>query len=229
MENMVTLYIGKHNTTGLKYFGKSAVNFNIQDLLKYGGSGKYWRNHLKKHGKDISMEIYGIFHKDEVKEIALKFSKDNNIVKALNENGKKIWANENPENGLDGCPKGLKRKPTSKETKLKLSKALMGRPSPAKGTTRSKEAKEKTSRTLKETLSNKETRDKMSERQLGSNNSSAKRIQLFDNNNKLIVDVTGGFTKYLKDNNMPSSISRTYRNNSKISRGKYKGWYARIK
>ena len=52
------------------------------------------------------MEIFGIFHKDNVKEIALKFSKDNNIVTALHEDGKrkgkKVWANEKDENGLNG-------------------------------------------------------------------------------------------------------------------------------
>jgi len=108
----VTLYICTHNKTGMKYFGKTTKYFTEEDLQKYyHGSGKYWLNHLRVHGDDVTMEIYGIYNLDEtaddyVKPIALKFSEDNNIVKALNESGdrkgKKIWANINPENGLDG-------------------------------------------------------------------------------------------------------------------------------
>jgi len=106
---LVCLYIFTHNKTGLKYFGKTINSFTKEKLLKYGGSGVYWNNHLKVHGRDISVEIYGIYKISEVREIALKFSKDNNIVKALNESGerkgKKVWANEVPEDGINdgGC------------------------------------------------------------------------------------------------------------------------------
>jgi len=52
------------------------------------------------------MEVYGTYNISEVEEIALKFSEDNNIVSIINESGnrkgKKMWANEKPENGLDG-------------------------------------------------------------------------------------------------------------------------------
>jgi len=131
-KNMVCLYIFTHNITGLKYFGKTKVYFTIETLLKYGGSGSYWKDHKKVHGNDLSAEIYGIFHKDEVKEIALKFSEDNNIVKSLNESGnrkgKKIWANEKNENGLDGGSDGnMLGKLHSKETKQKMSNSQKGR------------------------------------------------------------------------------------------------------
>jgi len=106
IENKVCLYIFTHNITGLKYFGKTNCNFNKAELLKYGGSGSYWNKHLKKHGKDISVEIYGIYNIEEVKEIALKFSRDNDIVSLVNESGprkgKKVWANLIPENGIGG-------------------------------------------------------------------------------------------------------------------------------
>jgi len=118
MKNRVTLYIATHNKTGLKYFGKTEKYFTQEELQKYyHGSGAYWKNHLKKYGNDVTMEVYGIYNLDEVEEIALKFSEENNIVKALNESGdrkgKKVWANGKPENGLDGNVKGNKH---SKET-----------------------------------------------------------------------------------------------------------------
>ncbi len=102
MEGKVCLYIATHNKTGLKYFGKTCKWFTVEDLQKnYHGSGIYWNKHLKKHGKNITMEIYSICslneeNEDYVKHIALKFSEENNIVKS------KKWANLIPENGLDG-------------------------------------------------------------------------------------------------------------------------------
>lgn len=108
-ENKVCLYIFTHNITGLKYFGKTTRYFNEEKLLKYGGSGTYWENHKKVHGNYLSVEIYGIYNINEVKEVALKFSKDNNIVKAINESGKKIWANLKLENGLDGGNNRIKK------------------------------------------------------------------------------------------------------------------------
>jgi len=121
--NQVCLYIATHNKTGLKYFGKTTRYFTQEDLQsKYHGSGVYWNNHLKVHGDDVTMEIYGIYNLNEVEEIALKFSSDNNIVKALNESDKKIWANEKPENGKDGGNTRLGHK-NSLEHNAKISKA----------------------------------------------------------------------------------------------------------
>lgn len=144
MDDKVTLYIAEHNTTGLKYFGKTNRYFNQLELQeKYHGSGTRWKNHLKKHGDDVTMKIYGIFDKSEVESIALKFSMDYDIVES-NE-----WANLVVENGLSGGSQGsgeqnpcfgrkhnqqtrgiiskrLTGKIIPKETRLKISKALCG-------------------------------------------------------------------------------------------------------
>jgi len=93
----VTLYIATHNKTGLKYFGKTTKYFTEEELQKYyHGSGKYWKNHLKKYGNDVIMKIYKICDINEVEKEALKFSKENDIVNS------KEWANLKYENGLDG-------------------------------------------------------------------------------------------------------------------------------
>ena len=111
-QGYVCLYIFTHNITGLKYFGKTINSFDEMSLLNYGGSGVYWKKHIKKHGKDLSVEIYGIHHISKVKDIAVKFSEDNNIVNALNESGnrkgRKIWANSEYETGLSYIQKGHK-------------------------------------------------------------------------------------------------------------------------
>ena len=52
--SMITyLYVKTHTITGLKYLGKTIE----KDPHKYPGSGKYWRLHLKKHGKHYTTEI----------------------------------------------------------------------------------------------------------------------------------------------------------------------------
>lgn len=109
---MTTLMIKTHNTTGIKYFCKTTKTGEA--FLKYNGSGLHWLRHIKKHGKDISTEIYAEFEDDDLMlvETALKFSKENNIIKS------KEWANIVFENGLDGTIPGTK---FSDETKKKMS------------------------------------------------------------------------------------------------------------
>ena len=109
----IYLYIKTHQTTGLKYFGKTVQD----DPYKYKGSGTYWKSHLKKHGNLVDTEVLGYFTKDEVEPIALKFSKDNNIVES------EEWANLIEENGLDGGAYG----PISESTRKKLSAASKGK------------------------------------------------------------------------------------------------------
>ena len=49
----IYLYVKTHNKTGLKYLGKTIS----KDPIKYKGSGLYWRNHITKHGYDVTTEI----------------------------------------------------------------------------------------------------------------------------------------------------------------------------
>lgn len=89
---MIYLYIKTHNITGLKYFGKTIrKNYNT-----YRGSGTYWLRHIKKHGYDVNTELVGCFDYENISEIAINFSIENNIVESED------WANLEIENGLDG-------------------------------------------------------------------------------------------------------------------------------
>ena len=117
---LTTLYIKKHNVTGLKYFGKTERT----DIEKYHGSGLYWGRHLKKHGKDITTTWTKEFtDRDDLVEFAEFFSEFYNIVESDE------WANTKPENGLDGWPKGTpnpRSVPQSEETRAKRSATLKG-------------------------------------------------------------------------------------------------------
>ena len=129
------LYILQHSITGLKYFGKTT-----QDIRKYKGSGVYWTNHIKKHGKKHVVPLWvsdPYIDSDAIVAFALAFSKEHNIVES------KDWANIIPENGLSGG--GNKGISPSAETKKKQSIAKIGKPSPNKGKTASDETKKKQS------------------------------------------------------------------------------------
>jgi hypothetical protein len=117
------LYIKTHNITGLKYFGKT-----IGDPHKYRGSGTHWLAHIKKYGYNVTTEILGYYtDKDSCMEAALKFSVDNDIIKAVNENNKKLWANQIIENGLDGGNTNRTNyKPHTEESKIKMSNSHKG-------------------------------------------------------------------------------------------------------
>jgi hypothetical protein len=114
---MTTLYIKTHLNTGLKYFGKTIK----KDIQKYKGSGKYWTNHIKTHGYNVKTEIlFQSENLEDVKNIALKFSKDNDIVYSTH------WANLTEENGLDGGAHRTGHK-NSEEHRLAISKSNKGR------------------------------------------------------------------------------------------------------
>lgn len=88
----IYLYVKTHNQTGLKYFGKTK-----QNPYKYRGSGKYWLNHIRKHGNDVNTEI--VFQSTDQKEIE-------KIGKELSEKWKvtsdNSWANLKDETGDGG-------------------------------------------------------------------------------------------------------------------------------
>lgn len=90
------LYIKRHITTGLLYFGKTTKNPE-----KYRGSGVYWKRTLAKYGSDVETLWYSLFlDQDSCTEFALLFSRINSIVE------NPAWANLINENGLDGAPVG---------------------------------------------------------------------------------------------------------------------------
>jgi len=101
---MTYLYIKTHNKTGLQYFGK--FTGTERRFKKYKGSGLYWKRHIKKHGYDVTTNIYSIFdiNNCNIEDVALDFSIENNIVDS------KEWANLVLENGLDGSLNNLGKK-----------------------------------------------------------------------------------------------------------------------
>ena len=101
------LYLKQHSITGLLYFGKKIVKGEEDEIENYVGSGKYWRDHLKKHGKDnIETVWYCLFTDlDSLVETALRLSEIMNIVKVKIDN-KKLFANLIIETGLTGGAPG---------------------------------------------------------------------------------------------------------------------------
>lgn len=86
------LYIKKHNTTGLKYLGKT-----IQNPYTYKGSGIVWTRHLKKYGEDVTTEWAKLYTDEKLlNSEALFLSETHDVVKSNN------WANLIEETGLMG-------------------------------------------------------------------------------------------------------------------------------
>jgi hypothetical protein len=110
-----SLYVKQHNTTGLKYFGKT-----IRDPLKYKGSGDYWKRHLQKYGNNVStINVWQFNDQAACRQFAVDFSKDNDIVKS------EKWANLIEEDGIN-FPPNSKGKPKSQEHKIKIGLANKG-------------------------------------------------------------------------------------------------------
>lgn len=106
----MTIYLYKktHRITGLMYLGKT----KSKDPHSYLGSGKYWKNHLNKHGYEYDTEILKeCSTTEEVKEWGEYYSKLWNIVESDE------WANLKIESGDGGDPGPVGRKKIS-ESKL---------------------------------------------------------------------------------------------------------------
>jgi hypothetical protein len=112
------LYAKQHNVTGMRYFGKTTQNPYV-----YLGSGFEWLTHLyaNKNGfyHDVST-TWVMEYTDPIilEKEALFFSKVYDITNSPE------WANQKPENGLDGWPTGLK---PSEETCKKISQSKKGK------------------------------------------------------------------------------------------------------
>jgi len=80
---------------GKLYFCKSIS----KDIVAYTGSGTLWRRICKKYGKENIKTLWvsdWYFTPQEIQQVALHFSKENQIVESDK------WANMKPEDGLDG-------------------------------------------------------------------------------------------------------------------------------
>jgi hypothetical protein len=90
---MIYLYVKTHNRTNMKYLGKTSS----KNPYTYKGSGKYWKNHIKKHGYDVTTIILLCAKcEKEISETGVFFSKLFNVVES------KEWANLKEEKGDGG-------------------------------------------------------------------------------------------------------------------------------
>lgn len=115
------LYVKRCNHCGLLYFGKT-----VRDPYTYLGSGSKWIKHMQRHGKEHIETLKVKLYTDEERcmRAALNFSEEHDIVKARREDGRKIWANLVPENGLDG---GLGTSTLSRYKQKKIGRGNRGK------------------------------------------------------------------------------------------------------
>lgn len=94
---MYYLYVKLHTKTRLKYFGMTQK----KTVRRYLGSGVYWSNHIRKHGKEhvITLQVWEFDTQEACQAFAQKFSRDNRIAES------DAWANLVDESGSNGWPK----------------------------------------------------------------------------------------------------------------------------
>lgn len=174
------LYLKTHKITGLKYLGYTSS----ADPIKYPGSGKYWKQHLRVHGKEVDTEILiECSSKEEIKKFGEYYSQLWNIVKSPEWANLKIESGDGGSNGsMSECQKmkisnKLKGRIFSEEHKQKLSKAGKGRKDP-----RSPEGilifSKKVSKKFKGRVFSKEHKQNMSKSHIGKKHSLETKIAM---------------------------------------------------
>lgn len=117
------LMIKTHKTSGLKYLCKKTTNSDKKAIL-YKGSGKYWKRHLKIHGREVDTEIlvkYPLNNINAFSKVCLEYSNIYNVVDSDD------WANLIEENGLTGAVVGINNPSKRADVNFKKSKSLTGK------------------------------------------------------------------------------------------------------
>jgi hypothetical protein len=169
---MYTLYLKEHNVTGLKYLGYTERNPH-----KYGGSGVYWRKHIKKHGNDVTTTV--LFESEDLVAAKLRAKELSNEWDIVNNPFFANLKTEDVDGGIPGVETRTKIGAKSKgrvfsdESKRKMSvsrkkhimtpehKANIGKA--AKGRVLSEESRRKISEAMKGRTQTEEHRRKNSE------------------------------------------------------------------
>jgi hypothetical protein len=113
---------------GVLYFGKSVKS----DITAYPGSGKVWRDRIKKYGVDKVKTIWvsdWFTDPDDLQDFAILFSELHDIVISDK------WDNLRSENGLSGGISSIDcaAKLNSKEAKFKMANSQRGVSCPQRG------------------------------------------------------------------------------------------------
>lgn len=88
--SIIYLYVKQCPHCNKLYFGRTEKS----NPLYYKGSGKYWKNHLKKHSiVPNNIKLWQFDSQEKCTKFALRFSRFYNIVKSP------MWFNEKDENG----------------------------------------------------------------------------------------------------------------------------------
>lgn len=228
-----SLYVKTHTITGLKYLG-----YTQRNPYKYLGSGSYWTAHLKKHGYTIDTEVLlETVSKEEIKSMGKYYSDLWNIVEAKDADGKKIWANLKPEEGVGGSIPRTKPYPESarKIISQKLKGRVYGSYSPEHGANISRAKQGQNKGINYEQLHGKDKsaiiRKNLSKKvkaylrqhpgiRAGKNNSNAKHYEFIDpSSNK--YSINGNIVPFCREHNL--NLTGVYKCiNGEVEQ--YKGW-----
>lgn len=197
---IIYLYIKQHSITELKYFG-----FTKNNPFEYGGSGKYWQKHIKKHGKEWvkTLEVWGFDDQKMCTEFALKFSEQNNIVES------KQWANLVIEDALNGNPGLFNNRIGTKhtaESKKKMSESAKTRKRCPLSEETKKKLSEAAKRRKRSPLSE-ETKNKLSKLHLGKPRSEEVKLKISKSKQNRIYINNGIITRCINKNDLEIYLS----------------------
>jgi group I intron endonuclease len=220
------IYIGQStNIIKRKYHYRTKLGIGqpkiYNSIVKYG-----WNNH--------KFEIICKCDENELNDLEKYYIKlfnsfNGNLGLNLTDGGDSIKLSNETKQKISNSLRGIKR---SEATKKKISKSKKG----FKQYTQTKLINKKISNSLRGIKRSEVTKKKMSESKTGLvhtsktknkiSNTKSSTYTIYNNNNIIFYKFHGNIKKELKKYNLPeNSFCNSYRNNTKIKKGKYKNWY----
>lgn len=185
------------------YFGKT-----VQNPEKYKGSGRHWKQHIKKHGVEHVVNLwYCLFYdKDDCVAFALNFSKQHNIVES------EEWLNLKLKDGLGGVRTydhiEKQRKSIKATYKRNGGSKLKGRNLSQDHTDKISKATSKENNPMWQKKHSEESLQKMRDKAIGRPSSKKGVVDHKKRNMKLRWYTNGSNVIYVTENTQPSGYRR---------------------
>ena len=227
------IYKRTNNVNGKLYFGITDKSLTERFNQHYYNRKSHISIALRKYGRDN----FSISLIDDVEDKSYAGEIEKKLIREFDTRDRTKGYNKQPGGQFTSPEKHPNRVGMLGKTHNEESKKLMsenhydvnGDKNPFYGKNHSEATKKLISDKNKGKTRSNEYKEHRSLQVRGANNPNSKTIIIYNSCDEVVDVVVGGIKKYINDKGLPISLASTYRNNTTLKKGEYKGWYCKIK